>query len=84
MMWNWKFWTVSVLVLLYGSEAGLSQLVTVAIILALIVMSIVAPPPTRPPEEILAQLTQESTIPVEYYYVDDSNKGQGTNVYIHT
>lgn len=35
------------------------------------------PPPKVPPETILGELTQEHQIPVKYYYVDDSNKGQG-------
>lgn len=41
-------------------------------------MLLSAPPPRQPPDAILEELTQGHQIPLEYYYVDDSNKGQGT------
>ncbi len=34
-------------------------------------------PPTAPPLGILPLLTLDNTIPLEYYYVDDSNGGKG-------
>lgn len=36
-------------------------------------------PPQRPPEELMDDFTLGGTIPMEYYYVDDSNKGKGTH-----
>ena len=39
-----------------------------------------APPPTIPPDAIVSTLTQDHQIPIEYYYVDDSNKGQGIDL----
>ncbi|XP_065829312.1 uncharacterized protein [Oscarella lobularis] len=36
-------------------------------------------PPSRPPESIREKLTMNGQIPLEYYYVDDSNKGRGTH-----
>ena len=47
------------------------------LLLATWCLPITGPPPRRPPEDILSELTQRHQIPVEYYYVDDSNKGQG-------
>lgn len=35
------------------------------------------PPPSVPPVEIVDQLTVNGSVPLEYYYVDDSNKGKG-------
>ena len=39
-------------------------------------MSLLAPPP-QPPPEMVSNLTLGGEVPLEYYYVDDSNKGQG-------
>ena len=39
-----------------------------------------APPPAHPPSDIVQELTLKGQIPLEYYYVDDSNKGQGSFV----
>lgn len=36
-----------------------------------------APPPQEPPPEIVDRLTLNGSVPLEYYYVDDSNKGLG-------
>ena len=36
-----------------------------------------APPPQEPPTEIIDRLTLNGSVPLEYYYVDDSNKGLG-------
>lgn len=38
----------------------------------------VLPPPATPPQDIVDRLTLNGSIPLEYYYVDDSNKGLGT------
>ena len=35
------------------------------------------PPPEVPPPEIVDRLTLSGSVPLEYYYVDDSNKGKG-------
>ncbi len=37
-------------------------------------------PPERPPTQILDQLTLGGIVPIQYYYVDDSNKGKGTTL----
>ena len=34
-------------------------------------------PPQEPPPEIIDRLTLNGSVPLEYYYVDDSNKGLG-------
>lgn len=34
-------------------------------------------PPVVPPAEMVERLTLNGSIPLEYYYVDDSNKGTG-------
>ena len=34
-------------------------------------------PPSRPPGDMISNLTMGGRVPLEYYYVDDSNKGQG-------
>lgn len=34
-------------------------------------------PPPHPPPAILPELTLNGSVPLEYYYVDDSNKGRG-------
>ena len=39
-------------------------------------MSPLAPPP-EPPPELVSNLTLGGKVPLEYYYVDDSSKGQG-------
>ena len=36
-----------------------------------------SPPPQEPPTEIINRLTLNGSVPLEYYYVDDSNKGLG-------
>ena len=36
------------------------------------------PPPEVPPPEILDRLTLDGSVRLEYYYVDDSNKGKGS------
>jgi len=36
-------------------------------------------PPPQPPPEMVSNLTLGGEVPLEYYYVDDSNKGQGTH-----
>ena len=34
-------------------------------------------PPSRPPAELQNAYTMEGRVPLEFYYVDDSNKGKG-------
>ena len=34
-------------------------------------------PPQEPPPEIVDRLTLNGSVPLEHYYVDDSNKGLG-------
>lgn len=34
-------------------------------------------PPQQPPPSLLPSLTLEGQVPLEYYYVDDSNRGNG-------
>lgn len=41
------------------------------------------PPPDAPPPEIIEQLTLNGSIALEYFYVDDSNKGLGIVSPIH-
>ena len=41
-----------------------------------------SPPPREPPDSLLAAFTLNSTVPLELYYVDDSNQGKGRLVYI--
>ena len=35
------------------------------------------PPPKEPPAALVAQFTLNHTVPLAYYYVDDSNRGKG-------
>ena len=37
----------------------------------------VAPPPREPPSHLLGAFTLNHTVPLELYYVDDSNHGRG-------
>ena len=34
-------------------------------------------PPERPPDDIIDELTMYHKIPLEFYYVDDTNGGKG-------
>lgn len=36
-----------------------------------------SPPPQEPPSSLLETFTLNYTIPLEFYYVDDSNRGRG-------
>lgn len=36
-----------------------------------------SPPPREPPPSLLETFTLNYTIPLEFYYVDDSNRGRG-------
>ena len=40
-------------------------------------VALAPPPPDVPPPGIVDQLTLNGSVPLEYYYVDDSNKGLG-------
>jgi len=42
-----------------------------------IIMHVPLAPPPQPPPEMVSNLTLGGEVPLEYYYVDDSNKGQG-------
>lgn len=35
------------------------------------------PPPREPPPSLLEAFTLNYTVPLEFYYVDDSNRGRG-------
>jgi hypothetical protein len=35
------------------------------------------PPPQKPPVDLLHAFTLNHTVPLEFYYVDDSNQGRG-------
>ena len=41
-----------------------------------------SPPPKVPPSEIVDRLTLGGSVPLQYYYVDDSNKGLGNACYL--
>ncbi len=47
-------------------------------------LSSVGGPPERPPAQILEQLTLGGLVPIQYYYVDDSNKGKGTTLFYYS
>ena len=44
--------------------------------------ALATPPPEVPPPDIVDRLTLNGSVPLEYYYVDDSNKGMGMYSYI--
>ena len=46
--------------------------------------NLAAPPPREPPPSLLAAFTLNHSVPLEFYYVDDSNKGQGELACRHT
>lgn len=39
-----------------------------------------SPPPQEPPDSLLSAFTLNHTVPLELYYVDDSNGGKGINI----
>jgi hypothetical protein len=49
------------------------------LVLAVICACTACPPLRQPPDSLLAAFTLNHTVPLEFYYVDDSNKGNGTH-----
>ncbi|CAI8045483.1 hypothetical protein GBAR_LOCUS25165 [Geodia barretti] len=50
-----------------------------SLVLAVICACTACPPLRQPPDSLLAAFTLNHTVPLEFYYVDDSNKGKGTH-----
>ena len=48
-----------------------------SLVLAVICACTACPPLRQPPDSLLAAYTLNHTVPLELYYVDDSNKGKG-------
>lgn len=76
--WARSLWNILALTLaVNGIQKGEDYVSCIFPAMSDLTLVLIGPPPSRPPESILAELTQQHQIPVEYYYVDDSNKGQG-------
>ena len=45
----------------------------------LVAAAAAAAPPRHPPDRLLDQYTLNGTIPVEDFYIDESNEGKGTH-----